>query len=790
MKFSEAWLREWVNPDLDTRQLGDRLTMAGLEGEFFEPVAAEFSGVVVAEVLSVEAHPDADKLRVCQVEVGGAKAVQIVCGAPNVRSGMKAPLATVGARMPEGLNIKKSKLRGVESHGMLCSARELGLSDEHKGLLELPAEAPVGTDLRSYLQLDDTVISIGLTPNRGDCLGMEGMAREVAAVTGAALNAPPFAPVPAVHDDRFPLEVLAPEACPRYLGRVIRGIDPDVETPLWMQEKLRRCGIRSLGPVVDVTNYVLLELGQPMHAFDLGRLSGGIQVRYARPGEQLTLLDERTIELDEDTLLICDHDKALALAGIMGGMDSGISAATRDLFLEVAFFDPESIAGRARRHGLASDSSYRFERGVDPELQHRAMERATALLLDLVGGRAGPVIEALATEHLPRRQPVALRRARIETLLGFAPDDREVEGILTRLGMQVDASEDGWLATPPSYRFDLVLEVDLIEEVGRVYGYNRLPSTRYHGELTMRPVAEASTPLERLHALLVDRDYQEVVTYSFVDGGLLRLLAPELAPVELANPISTEMGVMRTTLWAGLVNAVRHNLARQQRRIRLFESGLKFVSQDLDIKQDKCISGIVTGSLFAEQWASPSRAVDFYDVKGDVEALLDGCGVSAEFQAATHPGLHPGQTASIRVDERLAGWVGCIHPGLAQQFEIPSRTYLFELELQPLLKGSLASFQKLSRFPSIRRDLAIVVDVKTPASALCDAISRQAGQILQDLVIFDVYEGEGIESGRKSIAFGLILQDSSRTLTDQEVDSVMNTVTGQLKQQFGATLRE
>ena len=471
MKFSEAWLREWVNPDLDTRQLGDRLTMAGLEGEFFEPVAAEFSGVVVAEVLSVEAHPDADKLRVCQVEVGDGKALQIVCGAPNVRSGMKAPLATVGARMPEGLKIKKSKLRGVESHGMLCSARELGLSDEHKGLLELPADAPVGIDLRVYMRLDDTVISIGLTPNRGDCLGMEGMAREVAAVTGAALNPPAFAPVPAAHHDRFPLEVLAPEACPRYLGRIIRGIDPGVETPLWMQEKLRRCGIRSLGPVVDVTNYVLLELGQPMHAFDLGRLSGGIQVRYARPGEQLTLLDERTIALDEDTLLICDQDKALALAGVMGGMDSGISAATRDLFLEVAFFSPESIAGRARRHGLATDSSYRFERGVDPELQHRAMERATALLLDLVGGQAGPVIEALAAEHLPRRQPVALRRARIETLLG-----EELEGEVTMPlqlfseGLQLDPPGEPLCVSNRGGRFRLTFEgkgrTVLVQEAG------------------------------------------------------------------------------------------------------------------------------------------------------------------------------------------------------------------------------------------------------------------------------------------------------------------------------------
>jgi len=790
MKFSEAWLREWVNPDLNTQQLGDRLTMAGLEGEFFEPVAAEFTGVVVAEVVSVEAHPDADKLRVCQVLCGGGEPLQVVCGAPNVRAGMKAPLATVGASMPEGLKIKKTKLRGAESHGMLCSARELGLSDEHKGLLELPADAPLGADLRAYLQLDDTVISVGLTPNRGDCLGIEGMAREVAAVTGAALTPPVFEPVRPSLDDRFPLEVLAPEACPRYLGRVIRGIDPAVETPLWMQEKLRRGGIRSLGPVVDVTNYVLLELGQPMHAFDLGRLSGAIQVRYARRGEQLTLLDERTIELDQETLLICDQDRVLALAGVMGGMDSGISGGTRDLFLEVAFFSPEFIAGRARRYGLATDSSYRFERGVDPAVQHRAMERATALLLDLVGGEAGPVVEALSTGHLPERKAVALRRARIAKLLGFAPQDRQVEAILSALGMQVEASGDGWVAIPPSYRFDLGLEADLIEEVGRVYGYNRLPNTRHHGELAMRPVAEASTPLERVHAALVDRDYQEVITYSFVDSATLRALAPDVPAVALANPISSEMGVMRTTLWAGLMSAMRHNLARQQRRIRLFESGLKFISQDTDIKQIKTLSGIVSGSLFPEQWASSGQTVDFYDVKADVEALLDCCGVSARFEPASHAALHPGQTASILIAGGTAGWVGCIHPGLAQQFEIPSKTYLFELELQLLLKGNVANFQKLSRFPSIRRDLAIVVDAEIPARALCDAITGQAGQLLQDLLIFDVYQGKAIESGRKSIAFGLILQDSSRTLTDQDVDSVMSAITGQLQQQFGATLRE
>ncbi|MGD2076159.1 MAG: phenylalanine--tRNA ligase subunit beta [Gammaproteobacteria bacterium] len=790
MKFSEAWLREWVNPDLDTGALTERLTMAGLETESIEPVAGVFSAVVVGEVLSVDPHPDADKLRLCRVSAGTDQPLQIVCGAPNVRAGMKAPLARVGASLPDGTKIRESKLRGVLSQGMLCSARELGLSEEHAGLMELPADAPVGGDLHEYLGLDDTVIDIGLTPNRGDCLSIEGMAREVAALTGTALTPPTTAPVEASVAERFPIEVAAPAACPRYLGRVIRGIDPTVATPLWMQEKLRRCGIRSLGPVVDVTNYVLLELGQPMHAFDLDQVSGGIQVRYARAGERLMLLDERTVELEPEALLICDREHPLALAGIMGGMSSGVSERTQNLFLEVAFFSPEHLAGRARRYGLATDSSYRFERGVDPDLQHRAMERATALLLDLVGGEAGLVIEASSVDHLPGRKAVQLRRSRIERVLGFTPADDVVEDMLLRLGMDVEKVDGGWLATPPSWRFDLELEIDLIEEVGRVYGYDRLPTVQPEGELIMRPVPEATTPLDRVQALLADRDYQEVVTYSFVDAALLKALAPDAGAVALANPISSEMAVMRTTLWAGLIDAVKRNLARQQRRIRLFECGLNFTVKSIDIQQKRFIGGTITGERFPEQWAVAAQPVDFYDIKGDVEALLAGCGVEAQFRAGEHPALHPGQAAEVWVNGAAAGWLGCLHPRLAQRLEIPRKTYLFELELEPLLKGSVPRFQKLSRFPSIRRDLAIVVDAEVPVGALCAVIDRQAGQLLQETLVFDVYQGKGIENGRKSIAFGLILQDSSRTLTDQDVDAVMQAITGQLKEQFGATLRE
>ncbi|HHH44915.1 MAG TPA: phenylalanine--tRNA ligase subunit beta [Gammaproteobacteria bacterium] len=790
MKFSEAWLREWVNPALDTQQLAEQLTMAGLEVDAVEPAAESFSGVVVAEVLSVEAHPDADKLRVCQVAAGDTDPLQIVCGAPNVRAGMKAPLATVGGRMPGDMKIKKAKLRGVPSHGMLCSARELGLSEEHEGLMELPADAPVGRDLRDYLALDDMTIEIDLTPNRGDCLGMEGVAREVGTLTRTDLTPPAFEPVAAAIEAQLPIDVQAPDACPRYLGRVIRGINPDARTPLWMQEKLRRGGLRSLGPVVDVTNYVLLELGQPMHAFDLDRLSGGVVVRYAQSGEQLTLLDEREVELDEQTLLICDQERTLALAGVMGGVDSGISASTENLFLEVAFFTPEKIAGRARHYGLSTDSSYRFERGVDPELQWRAMERATALLLELLGGQAGPVCEVASAQYLPVKTAISLRRDRIRRLLGFVPEDVQVEDILTRLGVTVTADGEGWLATPPSYRFDLAIEADLIEEVGRVYGYNNLPTANNHGDLTMRPLPEAETPLERLQALLVDRGYQEAITYSFVDAELLQDLEPDSRPVPLSNPISSEMSMMRTSLWAGLLGAVRHNLARQHSRIRLFESGLKYIQQDEDIKQINVLAGAVVGDLYPEQWGVQTRAADFFDVKGDVEALLDIGGQAIRFQAAQHPALHPGQTAAIMRGETQLGWLGCIHPGLARKHGIPSKTCLFELDMDELRKGRVPSFEKLSRFPAIRRDLAIVVNVEVPAGALCDSIHRQAGPMLRDVLVFDVYQGKGIESGRKSVALGLILQDSSRTLTDDEVDAVEAGIIAQLEKQFAATLRE
>ncbi|VAW75576.1 Phenylalanyl-tRNA synthetase beta chain [hydrothermal vent metagenome] len=789
MKFSEAWLREWVNPNLETAQLAEQLTMAGLEVDSIEVAAGEFSGVVVAEVVSVEAHPDADKLRVCQVSTGEGDLLQIVCGASNVRAGMKAPLATVGGRIGE-MKIKKAKLRGLPSHGMLCSAHELGLSEDKEGLMDLPADAPTGQEIREYLALDDVLIDIDLTPNRGDCLGLEGVAREVGALNGTDVSRPDIPPVPPNIDDTFPVDIKIPEACPRYLGRVIRGINPDAQTPLWMKEKLRRSGLRSLGPVVDVTNYVMLELGQPMHAFDLSQLSDGIEVRYPKAGESLTLLDERGIEPDKDTLLICDRDKPLALAGVMGGEHSGISANTRDLFLEVAFFTPEKIAGCARRYGLATESAYRFERGVDAGLQRRAMERATALLLELVGGEVGPINEVVSEKHLPQKDSILLRRARIKRLLGFVPDDAEVANILARLEISVESVDEGWSATPPGFRFDLGIEADLIEEVGRVFGYNQLPTANNSGDLKLQPVPETTTPLQRVKTMLVDRDYSEVISYSFVDAETQSILEPGIEAVALANPISSEMSVMRTSLWPGLAGVVKFNIARQQNRIRIFESGLKFIQQGNELKQKRVLSGAVVGDRCAEQWGAKPEAVDFFDVKGDLQSLLEYAGVDASFIAAEHPALHPGQSAAIYVENERVGWLGRVHPQVAQKLEIPGKTLLFEFELDVVLKGRVPSFEKLSRFPSIRRDLAVVVDAGISAGAMSDVIHAEAGPLLQDLRVFDVYEGKGIESGRKSIAFGLILQDSSRTLTDDDVDTVMTAITVQLEQGFGATLRE
>jgi phenylalanyl-tRNA synthetase beta chain len=791
MKFSESWLREWVNPDVSTQELVAQLTMAGLEVDAVEPAAAEFSGVVVGEVLDVQPHPDADKLRVCQVNAG-AGPLQIVCGAPNVRAGMKVPTALVGASLPGDLKIRKAKLRGVESSGMLCSARELGLADDHAGLMSLPASAPVGADFRDYLQLDDRVIEVDLTPNRGDCLSIAGLAREVGVLNRCAVQRPEIAPVAGLGTDSFEVRVAAPQGCPRYLGRVIRGIYPTAATPLWMQEKLRRGGLRSLGPVVDVTNYILLELGQPMHAFDLARLDGHIEVRMAKAGERLRLLDGRDMALDSETLVIADAGKLLAIAGVMGGEGSGVAEGTRDLFLECAFFAPEVLAGRARRYGLQTDSSYRFERGVDFELQHAAMERATALLISLVGGSAGPVMEVGHAAALPQRAPIRLRSARIRRLLGIDLHADEIEDILTRLGATASRGADGWEVRPPSYRFDMALEADLIEDIGRIHGYNRLPSTRPKAALAAVSRPEALVDAAGLRGILVQRGYQEAITYSFVDPRLQQMIDPDIVPVALANPISSEMSAMRTTLWPGLIKAAQHNLNRQQARIRIFEYGLSYRQHNNDLKQESYVAGLACGSRYPEQWGAGQAAADFFDVKADVEALLaaGGCAGAYRFEAGRHACLHPGQTARILRDGQPVGWLGVLHPELADALDLPENTLLFEIAAAVLARGGVARFQALSRFPAIRRDLAFVLPQPVAAEAICATARAAAGALLQDLTLFDVYQGQGIESGRKSIALGLILQDSSRTLTEHDVETVLVQVQTALNAKFGATLRE
>lgn len=792
MKFSEKWLREWVDPALSTGELVERLTMAGLEVDTVEPAAPAFQQVVVGEVLDVQPHPDADKLRVCTVNAGSNEHLQIVCGAPNVHAGMRAPVALIGGRLPGNVKIKKTKLRGVESQGMLCSGRELGLSEDHQGILALPVDAPVSKNLRDYLELDDAVIDIDLTPNRGDCLGIEGIAREVGALTNTKLKVPEILPVPATGTDQFPVEILDTEACPRYLGRVIRGVSPQAATPSWMQEKLRRSGLRSIGPVVDVTNYVLLELGQPLHAFDLEKLEGGIRVRKVKAGEKITLLDENVVELDADTLLITDHRKVLAMAGIMGGEDSGISEATTDLFLECAYFKPEAIAGRARRYGLQTESSFRFERGVDPTLQHRAIERATQLLLQLVGGEAGPVTEVSFPQNLPIRGPINLRAGRLKRVSGLEVPDQEVAAILERLGAKVKKTKEGWDVTPPSFRFDISVEADLIEEVVRVFGYDQVPSTPPSGSIEMAACPEAHVSLPRIRSVLVGRGYQEAITYSFVEAGLQKLIDAEHRPIVLSNPISSEMSVMRTTLWPGLIQTAQFNQHRQQNQIRLFEQGLRFRDKDGSIEQDAMVAGLIMGNRHDEQWGIPSVAADFFDVKSDVEALLELGGHADEFifEQSEHPALHPGQSAKVCFEGRDVGWVGAIHPELVGTLELARSTFLFEIEQKALQKGRIVRFEEISKFPSVRRDLALVVDREVASAAIRAAIEAEAEGLLKQLVLFDVYEGERVELARKSLALGLILQDSEGTLTDTKVNSVIKRVTERLNKDFGAQLRE
>lgn len=792
MKFSEQWLRSWVNPDVARDELVARLSMVGLEVDAVTPVAGQFSGVVVGEILSAEQHPDADKLRVCQVS-NGNDTFQVVCGAPNARAGIKIPFAMIGAELPGDFKIKQAKLRGVESQGMLCSASELQVSDDNSGLMELAADAPVGQDIRIYLGLDDASIEIGLTPNRGDCLSLAGLAREVGAIYGATVAPVSVAPVAASHDEVRSVDVLVPQACPRYLGRVVRNVDLSQPTPLWMVERLRRSDIRSIDAAVDITNYVMLELGQPMHAFDLAEINGGIRVRMAEEGEKLVLLDGQEVSLRADTLVIADHNRALAIAGVMGGEHSGVSAKTHDLFLESAFFDTIAVAGKARSYGLHTDSSHRFERGVDSQLARHAMERATALLLDIVGGEAGPVIEVASVTDLPNIAPITLRAERISQMLGMDMEGAEVERLLTALGLGVTARGAGeWLVDVPSHRFDISLEVDLIEELGRLYGYNRLPVRYPQARLAPQAKAEAAVDLPALRRLLVARGYQEAITYSFIDPKLFELFNPGVVPLMLANPISADMAAMRSSLWPGLIKALEHNLNRQQSRVRLFESGLRFVGQLEGLKQEPMLAGVICGGRLAEGWAHGRDDVDFYDVKADVEALLAGAGAGGSFTfvPGEHAALHPGQTACIEREGRVVGFLGAMHPELSKALGLDQTVFMFELVLAEITQGVMPKFQELSKFPEVRRDLAVLVDRDVPAQDLLGAIREAAGEWMTDLKLFDVYHGKGIDPHRKSLAVGLTWQHPSRTLNDDEVSTTMQNILTSLEQRFNATLRK
>ena len=790
MKFSEKWLREWVNPALDTDALVEKLTGAGLEVDAVEAVAGEFSGVVVGQVTSVTPHPDADKLRLTKVNVGGEALLDIVCGASNVREGLKIPVAVIGAVLPGNFKIKQAKLRGVPSFGMLCSSKELGLAESADGLMELADDAPVGEDFRVYLDLDDKAIDIDLTPNRSDCLSVAGVAREVGVLTSEDINAVASEPVSATSSKILDVKVEATTACPRYLGRIIENINPAAETPVWMQEKLRRSGLRSLGPVVDVTNYVMLELGQPMHAFDLGKIEQSINVRLSKQSEKLTLLDGQTIDTQADTLLICDAEKPIALAGVMGGQDSSVSSLTTSLFLESAFFAPEAIAGKARSYGLHTDSSHRFERGVDPELASKAMNRATSLLLEIVGGEAGPVVEECSEKDLPKTATIHLRTDRIKRVLGLELDGKTVAEQLTRLGLAVDVVEDGWQVSVPSFRFDLSIEVDLIEELGRLYGYDNLPNTRPQGTVLTTNITETLTPVERLQNLMVDRGYHEAVTYSFVEPKIQQLLAQDdSAPIKLANPISSDLSVMRTSLWPGLVQAMVYNANRQHDRIRLFEVGRVFKGTLNDIAQPRQIGGLIYGSNYAEQWSQKPREVDFFDIKADVEALLALGGGQVRFEKESHPALHPGQSARVYKNDEAIGWLGAIHPKLNKSLDIDGKVYVFELSLNDVVDSVVPEFETLSKFPALRRDLALLVDDAVNAGQIEDCLSEIDSDILKSFQLFDVYSGEGVELGKKSLAVAFTLQHKERTLTDDEVDSLLKTVTETLSQKLNATIR-
>ena len=803
MKFSESWLREWVNPAISSDELAHQITMAGLEVDAVEPVAGEFTGVLIGEVVECGPHPDADKLQVTKINLGpdfnDGELVDIVCGAKNCRLGLKVAVATVGAVLPGDFKIKKAKLRGVPSHGMLCSESEIGLSDDSNGIMELASDAPIGKCVREYLDLNDVTIDVDLTANRGDCLGLKGLAREVGVLNSLSVTEPEITTVSATIDDTLDITLSAEAACPRYLGRVIKNINVNAQTPLWMVEKLRRCGTRSIDPVVDVTNYVLLEQGHPMHAFDLSAIEGGINVRFANEAEKLTLLDGNEITLSTQTLVIADNTKALAMAGIFGGLASGVTSESKDIFLESAFFAPLAILGKARQYGLHTDASHRYERGIDPQLQHDAMERATQLLLEIVGGEAGPIVEAVSKDNIPAEKTVTLRRAKLDARIGHHIKDATVSDILTRLGFNV--TENGteqdkvWTVVVPAYRFDISIEVDLIEEVARIFGYNNIPNVSPKATLAMREQKEAQLPVSKLRNVLVNRGYQEAITYSFVDPKVQAQLHPGQATMTLPHPISSEMSEMRVSLWTGLLQSVAYNQNRQQARVRLFETGLRFIPDDSvenGVRQDNMIAGVLSGQRSEEHWDIEKAASDFYDIKSDVQALLGLTNNESDFvfSKAEIDALHPGQTAAIHKNGVLVGHVGALHPELERKLGLNGRTLVFELLLSEVCTQNIPQARDISRFPANRRDIAVVVEEQVSANKVLQLIEKVGGNYLVDLNLFDVYQGNGIESGFKSLAIAMTLQDNNKTLEEKDITDVVDRVVDTLKTELNASLRD
>lgn len=795
MKFSESWLREWINPEISSEMLADQLTMAGLEVDNVEKVAGDFTGVVIGKVVECKQHPNADKLRVTKVDIGKDELLDIVCGAPNCRQGLMVACATVGAVLPGDFKIKSAKLRGEPSEGMLCSYSELGITDDHNGIIELPDNAPLGKDIREYLNLNDVMIDISVTPNRADCFGIVGIARDISAVNNIPMKEIKIANVPTTISDTLSIQIDAPKAAPRYLGRVIKNININAMIPLWMKEKLRRGGIRSVDAVVDITNYVLLELGHPMHAFDLNQIEKGIIVRYAHQDEEMTLLNGNEVKLNDKTLVIADHNKVLAIAGIMGGEKSSVTQSTTDIFLESAFFAPLAITGKAREYGLHTEASHRYERGVDPALQFVAMERATQLLVDICGGEVGPVIEVTNQSELPSQATIKLHRNKIDRIIGYTIEAQKITDILVRLGCEVEYKDDIWIVKSPTWRFDLQIEEDLVEEVARIYGYNNIPNTNMKIESVMQPKPESIISLRRIKDLLVDRGYQEAVTYSFVDPKIQHILHPNEPVITLPNPISSEMSVMRLSLWSGLLDAVLYNQNRQQSRLRLFETGLRFIPDEkceFGVRQEFMLSGVITGNLYEDHWQLPKKSVDFYDLKGDLEAILSllGCDAQVLFNKAELSALHPGQSAVINLNDEVIGYFGVLHPEIEKKLSLNSKTLVFEINLAKINFKKVPVAQDLSKYPSNKRDIAIIVSNTIPAAEIISVCKQAGGEQLVKVNLFDVYQGDNIKEDQKSLAISLILQDKSRTLEEEDITNIVSKCVTALQNRFKALLRE